>query len=209
MILSAHKTRHLKKNFSQFGEDAVSEALRTLVREKLVVKTDEGLAVGKVIGGENVLFSVRDESSEQYKEQLLEKMRVYVDHAVRKATAKASLNRLVSLFASMPEEWTVAHFISLYELSYEAVYEEPFRELTQKERGQMKFMLSHFDSSVLQKMVIHFVLDSEKYLRGDAVPTLGLLLYHKDTLKLAVEAKSKKSLERTKMRTSSKKSEDF
>lgn len=206
-LLSSYRLRDVKTAFSAFGEDSVADALMELATEKLVVMLPKGVLVGKVVQRKKLLFSQKDESVQTYQARLLSKLESYVEAAVRVAYARRAQNDALALFGKPVVEWVVTDFCRLYEISYEAVFEEQLRDLTHKERGQIGYLLKHYEKSTIQKMIIHFVLDCERYTK--AAPSLGLLLYHKDTLKLAVESKSKSEISRKSMRRSTTKDEDF
>lgn len=206
-LISSYRLGDVKNAFTAFGEDAVVDAVMLLADEKLVLLLPQGVLVGKVVQRKKVLFSQKDESTKTYQVRLLGKLEDYVEGAVRVAYARRAQNDALALFAKALVEWTIVDFCRLYEVSYEAVFEEQLRDLTHKERGQIGYLLKHYEKATIQKMIIHFVLDCERYTK--AAPSLGLLLYHKDTLKLAVESRSKSEISRKSMRRSSTKDEDF
>lgn len=206
-LYSSYRLGDVKTAFQSFGEDTVVDSVMELATEKLVVLTSQGVLIGKVVQRKKLLFSQKDESVKTYQARLFDKLEAYVEGAVRVAYARRAQNDALGLFAKPVVEWVVTDFCRLYEVSYEAVFEEQLRDLTHKERGQIGYLVKHYEKSTIQKMIIHFVLDCERYTK--AAPSLGLLLYHKDTLKLAVESKSKAEISRKSMRRSTTKDEDF
>jgi hypothetical protein len=208
-LVCAYTVDDVQETFERHGEDAVTEAIEELEKEKLIVVSDDWIFVGKIVNRKKVLFEPADGAIEVYYERLLERMDDYISGAVRVARARRAKMDAETLFEKPVTQWLVNDFTALYELAYEAVYEEQLRDITFKERGQFNYLLKQYDKTTLQKMVIHYVLNADTYVRGGAAPTIALLVYHKDTLKLAVEKKSKSASSRKAMRSTSKKDEDF
>lgn len=104
--------------------------------------------------------------------------------------------RFATLLERSPSSYTVHDIGNLYDLTYEAVYQEtPPRAIDGKEIGQVKHLIKMYGSLVVAKMVVYFVCNGERYTKG--IPTLGLMLIKKDEVYDATIGKKAKRISTT------------
>jgi hypothetical protein len=204
MLRCMHTVKDLHSKFKHFEKTQINEALVELNSEGLVkTKLSGEIILGVTDKGIHKLIgSKQDSTIEDYTKMLHDAAQSFMDVASGEAlvTAKNNLKDFEKLHCKPITNWTYFEFVDLFNISYISVYQQPFRILTGKERGQIKNMVNAHKASSLYKMIIYYVFHSERY--GKSLSP-GIFQYNQDriyetvTEKAKVRAKSEKQRTRT------------
>jgi hypothetical protein len=180
-----------------------------LITENLVLLNKAGVITVGISdrGVHKLLGAPEDNVFEDYKKQLTESAENFVDSAkgMPLTIAKDNMKNLDNLMIRSLSEWTLEEFASLFIITYISVYQQTYRSLTGKERGQLNHLVRNYQASVLFKMIVHYVFQSDKYGK---VISFGLFLHSKDTIYERVTEKSKVAVKMNSMRKRSSRDDE-
>lgn len=187
-VVSKFRVPHLIDRIFNKWEDA-PEILAKLAREGFIQFADEGIVVGYTDRTVSLLAVEKTGSVDFSK--VLKYADKYIKNSRIKGMAYAAKDLLVSLSSKPITTYTVKEFVLLFRACFEVWSQEPFRNFTGAEIGKMKYMLKTYEQVELANMIIEFISNSETYCSG-TVPSMGLFLYHKDSLYVRVKKGSRK-----------------
>lgn len=174
-----------------YEEEAIEEALTHLQKEGYITfdAKETVIYVGKKVGKEKKILSGNGVSIEAEFTRLMNYCKEYqksargvaVGHSERVETS------LRKLYEKSTGAWDNEDAILFYQRVFEAIYQTHIRELTGKERGQLKNICSRYDMTTIAKMIVHYMEHSDKYIK--TTPTVSTFLYSKDDIYSRISGK--------------------
>lgn len=125
----------------------------------------------------------------------IETFKNLVTSAIRSSKKTAGTYRALAekmspfLAGNLPSN--IPGFVELFTVVSQLFFLEPPRQPLQKEYGQMKTLISLYNSEQLVRMIFYYILNSDKY--GGSFPSIGGLLYNKDKISAKLRKTTVKS----------------
>lgn len=185
-IISKNNVGKLEKMFVDSEYD-VADILTDLAQVDFIKFSDSGISVGWGKSGSVSLYSSAARGSIDYSD-LDRAVSIYIKYAGGNMGASNCKRKLEQLKEIPVHKFTGTEVASLYKLSFEAYGQVPARNLTGAEYGKLSFLCKTYDVAIVANMIIHYFANAEVYCRGTS-PTIGLLLYHKDTIRARIKSK--------------------
>lgn len=201
-----YSLRELPDQLPFFEESVIKESLVELANDGLIKldKRDYRIVLGIIRDTKIHLFGTGEDDTLKKYHKLLSKTSTRFSE---KATgfgmilARDTHKKLHALLEKPLTEWMVSDFVRLYKYSYVSLFQQPAREWDKKEIGQMKTLFVNYQGNYLFKIIVHYIFNSEKYSKKAV--SLGMLMFHKDTIYMDVAEKTAETVKMDKLRTRS------
>lgn len=200
-LVSHFTVEEVYDRFKGYEPAEIAEAIADLLEDDLILVERGEVRVG-TDSGVKKLFQPADASLEEYLATIEGHVDSFLEEArggQSAALARRLRNHMDSLRARPVPEWRLTEFINLFKTAYAAIFQEDCRDFNQKEAGQMKNILRHYDNSTFLKMIVYFIANSTEFTKS--APNVGLMSYHKDNLFLRVKNKTTRYRDTSRKRT--------
>lgn len=167
----------------RYAEKDVENALLDLKSKELINISREVITIGNWDGSKRSIFTGNADSWEAEYEKVTDYANEFVNslnHSPKKTAAIMISNSISRIFSISPLKWTTREAVELYRLTYIAYFQDFYRDMSDKEYGQMKNLFKLFDVVTLIKMIVHYIDKNELY--GRSTPSIGYLLVNKDVI---------------------------
>lgn len=187
-------------------QESISDAIEELIKVGLVAKNKQTLEIGYVTENRKVLFTGTTDTLDAEYDELMEYADSFVESFRSSTLSSAAIKvkrEIQVLFEKGLSRWTIYDYMSLFRFVSTVYFQDFQRDFSKQEFGTMKNFAKLYDSATTIKLIIYYLLQNEKYHKS--IPTIGLLIYHKDSVYKDCMGVSKKSKI---VRTTKLKSED-
>jgi len=196
-IFSVYEVINVVDKFSTFEELEVENCLNLLENEGLIVIVDDSFLVGTYVDNNYKLFNGTKDNPAEFFNSLDDSYQEFRKN-MRNSNKRFLVENIGSKIDKLKNKdvtaWVRADFMDLFQVTYESVFQEFIKEFQRKEEGQMKLLVKVYDNATVIKMIIYYIHNSDSIHRN--LPTIGLLLYHKDTVYSKIATKQKQNTKR-------------
>lgn len=188
---------NLPHTLKQIPEDDITEALNDLAASNYIQLRDDDIIVGTDVDGVKRLFNGKTVKSVNSFARIEKDYEIFLramKHSNKLYEVERIGDKISKLKRKDPAKWIFADFIDLFKITYECCFQEFIKDFQAKEYAQMKNLFKTTDVSALIQMVVHYVQNYENFHKS--LPTVGLLLYHKNTIYSQITKSQKRETSR-------------
>lgn len=186
----------IQDKFRYVDEDEVTEAIKNLALDELIIKSKSGkIQVGNIVDGVKKLFVGITSDISVYYDHVYKHADFFIESAkssVRSNMARKVKSDLEYFEGITPTLLNNKDFVKLFVVAYTAVCQDSHREMMAKDYGQMANFSKLYDNTTVVQMILYYCAF---YTKWSKIPTIASLVYNKDEIYMEAKGKEiKKSL---------------